>query len=129
MCYRRHRSFYSVSRESQYWVTAFWPPCKVRPRGGGQVRLGEDGGVTVDTPDPAAMRREYPYEIGLSEADLAADWPAQFGLWFTDAVAAGLPEPNAMVVATADAAGRPSARTVLLKEYDARGFVFYTNYR
>jgi pyridoxamine 5'-phosphate oxidase len=75
------------------------------------------------------MRREYPYEVGFSEADLAADWPAQFGLWFTDAVAAGLPEPNAMVVATADAAGRPSARTVLLKEYDARGFVFYTNYR
>ncbi|HEU4425488.1 MAG TPA: pyridoxamine 5'-phosphate oxidase [Pilimelia sp.] len=93
------------------------------------ARLGEDCRVTVDTPDPAAMRRDYPYEIGLVEADLAADWPAQFGLWFTDAVAAGLPEPNAMVVATADPAGRPSARTVLLKEYDARGFVFYTNYR
>jgi pyridoxamine 5'-phosphate oxidase len=90
--------------------------------------VGEDVDVTVNTPDPAAMRRDYPLP-GFTEADLAADPTVQFGLWFADAVAAGLPEPNAMVVATAGTDGRPSARTVLLKEYDARGFTFYTNYR
>jgi pyridoxamine 5'-phosphate oxidase len=73
------------------------------------------------------MRLDYG-DRPLSEEDLAADWPTQFGLWFAEAVAAGLPEPNAMVLATADPGGRPSARTVLLKGYDARGFVFFTNY-
>ncbi len=81
-----------------------------------------------DTVRPAAMRREYDSERGLSRADLAADWHTQFDRWFTDAVAARLTEPNAMVVATADPAGRPSTRTVLLKEYDERGLVFFTNY-
>ena len=53
----------------------------------------------------------------------------QFARWFRQAAAdAGLVEPNAMVVSTADAAGRPSSRTVLLKQYDERGFVFFTNY-
>ncbi|MGN9806978.1 pyridoxamine 5'-phosphate oxidase [Micromonospora sp. L32] len=74
------------------------------------------------------MRNDYAADLGLSEADLAADWYTQFDRWFADAVAAGLPEPNAMVVGTADAAGRPSGRTVLLKGYDPEGFVFYTNY-
>jgi pyridoxamine 5'-phosphate oxidase len=74
------------------------------------------------------MRNEYAADLGLSEPDLAADWHTQFARWFADAVAAGLPEPNAMVVGTADAAGRPSARTVLLKGYDPEGFVFFTNY-
>jgi pyridoxamine 5'-phosphate oxidase len=74
------------------------------------------------------MRREYGPEKGLSEAGMAADWATQFGRWFADAVAAGLTEPNAMVLGTADPAGRPSGRTVLLKEYDGRGFTFYTNY-
>ncbi|MBY8871757.1 pyridoxamine 5'-phosphate oxidase [Micromonospora sp. PLK6-60] len=73
------------------------------------------------------MRNEYA-DQGLSEADLAPDWPTQFGRWFSDAVAAGLPEPNAMVLGTADAAGRPSGRTVLLKGYDAAGFVLFTNH-
>jgi pyridoxamine 5'-phosphate oxidase len=73
------------------------------------------------------MRQDYRTE-GLSEGDLAEDWPTQFGRWLAEAVAAGLAEPNAMVLATADADGRPSARTVLLKGYDVRGFVFYTNY-
>jgi pyridoxamine 5'-phosphate oxidase len=76
----------------------------------------------------AAMRRDYTGRGALLEGDLAADWPAQFAAWFAEATSFGLPEPNAMIVATASAAGRPSARTVLLKEYDARGFVFYTNY-
>ncbi|WP_422772954.1 pyridoxamine 5'-phosphate oxidase [Plantactinospora sp. WMMC1484] len=80
-----------------------------------------------DTP-PADLRREYSAVEGLVEADLAARWWTQFHHWFLDAVAAGLPEPNAMVVATADAQGRPSTRTVLLKGYDERGLVFYTNY-
>jgi pyridoxamine 5'-phosphate oxidase len=86
--------------------------------------------VTVDKaePDPARMRREYGLTAGLAEGDVAADWATQFGRWFADAVAAGLTEPNAMVLATADPAGRPSARTVLLKEYDGGGFTFYTNY-
>jgi pyridoxamine 5'-phosphate oxidase len=71
---------------------------------------------------------QYPDSPGLSEEELAEDWPTQFGKWFADAIAAGIPEPNAMVLGTADAAGRPSARTVLLKGYDVRGFVFFTNY-
>jgi pyridoxamine 5'-phosphate oxidase len=74
------------------------------------------------------MRRDYTERGALLETDLAADWVAQFAAWFAEAAAYGLPEPNAMIVATADRAGRPSARTVLLKGYDARGFVFYTNY-
>jgi pyridoxamine 5'-phosphate oxidase len=75
----------------------------------------------------AAMRREYA-AAGLSEHDLAPDWLGQLRAWLADAVAAGLPEPNAMVLATADALGRPSARTVLLKGLDERGLAFYTNY-
>ena len=52
----------------------------------------------------------------------------QFGRWFNDARAANVPEANAMTLATADAEGNPSARIVLLKSFDARGFAFYTNY-
>jgi pyridoxamine 5'-phosphate oxidase len=73
------------------------------------------------------LRREYSGGT-LDEPDLAADWPTQFGRWLAETVTAGLPEPNAMVLATADGAGRPSSRTVLLKGYDERGFVFFTNY-
>jgi pyridoxamine 5'-phosphate oxidase len=64
---------------------------------------------------------------GLVEEDLAADPYQQFAAWLADVRAAELPEPTAMIVATADASGRPSGRHVLLKGYDARGFVFYTN--
>lgn len=74
------------------------------------------------------MRRDYRRDE-LLEADLAADWHTQFAAWFADAIAADLPEPNAMVLATASADGRPSVRTVLLKDFDERGFAFYTNYR
>ena len=83
--------------------------------------------MSSSTPDLPQMRRDYVSE-GLLEADLAEDWPTQFERWLADAIDAGLPEPNAMVLATADAAGRPSARSVLLKGYDVRGFVFFTNY-
>ncbi len=78
--------------------------------------------------DVAGMRREYGERGALTEADLAADWHAQFTRWFAEAAAGGLPEPNAMIVATAAADARPSTRTVLLKGYDERGFVFYTNH-
>jgi pyridoxamine 5'-phosphate oxidase len=84
--------------------------------------------VTPESLSPAGMRRDYTEWGALLEADLAADWTSQFARWFAEATAAGLPEPNAMIVATADAAARPSARTVLLKGYDERGFVFFTNY-
>jgi pyridoxamine 5'-phosphate oxidase len=85
--------------------------------------------VTGNTSTPATMRYEYDEEKGLSETDLAGDWYDQFDHWFLEAVATGLPEPNAMVVSTADPQGRPSSRTVLLKGYDRDGFVFFTNYR
>lgn len=63
----------------------------------------------------------------LRETDVAANPFEQFAAWLDDAVAAGLPEPNAMVLSTVDADGRPGGRHVLLKELDAAGFVFYTN--
>jgi pyridoxamine 5'-phosphate oxidase len=78
-------------------------------------------------PDLAALRREYG-DRGLDVPDLAPDPISMFRRWFDDTVAAGLHEPNAMVVATVSPAGRPSSRTVLLKGVDERGFVFFTNY-
>jgi pyridoxamine 5'-phosphate oxidase len=78
------------------------------------------------TLDLARMRVGYT-DRALDEADLADTWYEQFASWFDDAVAAGVPEPNAMVLATTDAAGLPSSRTVLAKGLDARGAVFYTN--
>jgi pyridoxamine 5'-phosphate oxidase len=75
----------------------------------------------------AALREEYT-RTGLAEADVAPDPVVQFRAWFKDALAADLHEPNAMTLATVTPDGRPSARVVLLKGYDARGFVFYTNY-
>ena len=68
-----------------------------------------------------------PDEPGLSEAMLADDPLVQFGRWMADVVAAPLPEPTAMVLATVSASGRPRARMVLLKAYDSSGFTFYTN--
>ena len=66
-------------------------------------------------------------EPGLDEAMLADDPLTQFTAWMADTVAAGLPEPTAMVLATVSGDGRPRARTVLLKDYDSGGFTFYTN--
>ncbi len=76
--------------------------------------------------DPAQLRRDY-RRAALRRADLAADPVAQFRHWFDQAVAAQLSEPNAMVLGTTHG-NRPSARTVLLKAFDARGFVFFTHY-
>lgn len=73
-----------------------------------------------------SMRRSYE-QGGLDEADLAADWLTQLQRWLADAEGAGITEPNAMVLGTADADGRPSARTVLLKGLDVRGLTLYTN--
>ena len=75
----------------------------------------------------ARLRREYA-RAGLSEEDLHSGPVQQFRRWFEAALQAGLHEPNAMTLATADASGAPSARIVLLKGYDERGFVFYTSY-
>lgn len=75
----------------------------------------------------ANLRKEYTFQ-GLSEMDASPNPFEQFKLWFDQALAAKLPEPNAMMIATATLEGKPSARMVLLKDYDERGFVFYTNY-
>jgi pyridoxamine 5'-phosphate oxidase len=88
------------------------------------------GTTETETPSPEYIRRlrkEYAL-AGLSEADADPDPFAQFGRWFDEALRADLREANAMTVATATPDGVPSARIVLLKSWDARGFVFYTNY-
>jgi pyridoxamine 5'-phosphate oxidase len=74
----------------------------------------------------ASLREEYG-RAGLDEADLAPDPIAMFERWMRDAVAAGVHDPNGMVLATADADGAPSARMVLLKGLGPAGFVFFTN--
>jgi pyridoxamine 5'-phosphate oxidase len=76
--------------------------------------------------DLGRLRREYG-DAGLDTPDLASDPITMFRRWLDDTVAAGVHEPNAMVVATVSAAGQPSTRVVLLKGLDERGFVFYTN--
>lgn len=75
----------------------------------------------------ADLRKDYAL-AGLTEKDLAKDPFRQFEKWFAEAEAAKVPEPNAMVLSTATRDGRPSARVVLLKGLDGRGFVFYSNY-
>ncbi len=77
-------------------------------------------------PSIADLRKDYT-QAGLEQGDLSPF--RQFELWFDQALAADLLEPNAMTLATVTATGKPDARIVLLKGFDARGFVFYTNYR
>ena len=84
--------------------------------------------MSAPATNPADLRVEY-RRAALEERDVDPDPFAQFARWFDEVVAAQLPEPNAMTLATADAAGRPSARIVLLKAADGRGFTFYTNYQ
>jgi pyridoxamine 5'-phosphate oxidase len=77
--------------------------------------------------DLTALRKQY--SLGsLDETDVERDPIRQFERWFDHALAAQLPEPNAMTLATVGADGQPSARIVLIKGVDARGFVFFTNY-
>jgi pyridoxamine 5'-phosphate oxidase len=75
----------------------------------------------------ADLRKDYTLR-GLSEADVASDPFVQFERWFAETREAGVVEPNAMTLATVSAEGQPSARVVLLKGFDRRGFVFYTNF-
>ena len=77
--------------------------------------------------DVSNLRKEY-IRGGLKEDDAYPNPIEQFRNWFEEALAANLHEPNAMTLATAFSDGRPSARVVLLKGFDERGFVFYTNY-
>lgn len=80
--------------------------------------------MAIDTGD---FRVDYQLDE-LLESNVAAHPIEQFEDWFKAACSSSNPEPNAMVIATADAAGNPSARVVLLKEINKKGFVFYTNY-
>ena len=75
----------------------------------------------------ADLRKSY-HLAGLRRADLGPDPIQQFRAWLQQAIDAELLEPTAMTLATADKSGRPSARIVLLKGLDERGFIFYTNY-
>lgn len=77
---------------------------------------------------PAAIRKEY-MQHSLDVQHVNADPFHQFGLWWQEAIDASIDEVNAMTLATASAEGVPSARIVLLKGYDANGFVFYSNYQ
>jgi pyridoxamine 5'-phosphate oxidase len=76
----------------------------------------------------ADLRKDYTL-AGLTEKDLARDPFRQFEKWFQEAEGAKVVEPNAMTLATATKDGRPSARTVLLKGVDGRGFLFFSNYQ
>lgn len=82
----------------------------------------------MEKKDLSALREEYA-GIPLLENTIDQNPYAQFRKWFDQAVEAGIPEPNAMTLATINQKGRPSARIVLLKEFDNKGFVFYTNYQ
>lgn len=78
-------------------------------------------------PDPADFRA-HAMQRGLDHEDLDADPILQFQRWYQEAISTRIPEPNAMSLATVDPEGQPSLRTVLLKIYDTKGFVFFTNY-
>jgi pyridoxamine 5'-phosphate oxidase len=85
----------------------------------------------IATPDIAVAlpTMRVSYEEGtLGEGELAPTWHEQLQQWLDDAIRAGAPEPNAMVLATANAEGIPASRTVLMKGLDERGVVFFTNY-
>jgi pyridoxamine 5'-phosphate oxidase len=84
--------------------------------------------VAEGAPNLAALRGDYALKR-LDESDVDRDPMKQFGVWMVEAIHAQVPEPTAMTLATVDAKARPSARIVLLKGVDPRGFVFYTNYQ
>ena len=77
---------------------------------------------------PSITDRHDYEKAALDESAVAPDPFRQFQAWFDEATEAGIPEPNAVTVATATPEGRPSARVVLMRGFDDRGFVFYTNY-
>jgi pyridoxamine 5'-phosphate oxidase len=82
----------------------------------------------MTSPSVADLRREYA-RARLDESDVSHDPMVEFARWFAEAQEARVLEPNAMTLATADADGAPAARIVLLKGFDERGFVFFTDYR
>src|SRR6476660_4065311 len=84
--------------------------------------------VAEQAPDLAKLRHDYELKT-LDESQVDRDPMKQFGVWMVEAIHAQVPEPTAMTLATADAKGKPSARIVLLKGVDPRGFVFFTNYQ
>jgi pyridoxamine 5'-phosphate oxidase len=85
-------------------------------------------GTVADVSDDRIRRLRIDYEsTPLSMADTADDPIEQFDRWFSEAIAAEVEEPNAMVVSTVSASGAPRSRTVLMKSFDHNGFVFYTN--
>ncbi|MGX9695437.1 pyridoxamine 5'-phosphate oxidase [Janthinobacterium lividum] len=93
-------------------------------------------GIAPDTPEAAvpdaaavlaAMRTDY-VQSSLNETDVLADPIAQFQKWFAEAVNAQVMEPNAMDLSTVTPDGKPSSRIVLIKQFDERGFTWYTNY-
>jgi pyridoxamine 5'-phosphate oxidase len=75
----------------------------------------------------AGLRTDYG-QASLSEEDVLDDPMLQFARWFDQALKAQVNEPNAMTLSTVDARGRPSSRIVLVKQFDERGFTWYTNY-
>ncbi len=81
----------------------------------------------LSTIDVAALRKEYTLR-GLRKADVDSDPMRQFGKWFEEAVAVQPAEANAMTLATCTPDGKPTARVMLLKGFDERGFLFFTNY-
>jgi pyridoxamine 5'-phosphate oxidase len=95
------------------------------------VSTSDDGApyarAMTDKIDIAQLRKSY--ELAELDEEASANQPLQqFDKWLREAIDARLPEPNAMTLATVSAQGRPSTRVVLIKGYDARGVVFYTNY-
>ena len=112
----------TLRKDGQAW--------RQRPLVAGQ---GRTRGSSYDTaheyarPALADLRKDYKL-ASLGKRDLAADPIVQFNKWMDEAIKAELPEPTAMNLATVSAQGRPSARIVLLKGCDERGFVFYSNY-
>ena len=105
-------------------------PAGSAPQAGGadDPTLGHRPEAAPVDPAVADLRRNYA-RAALDEGDVDADPIVQFRRWFQEAKDARVLEPNAMILATADADGTPDARTVLLKGADARGFSFYTDYR
>ena len=83
--------------------------------------------MSIPLNNPRDLRVDYG-RGALNEADVSPDPFEQFGAWFNDALGANVPEANAMTLATVGDRGVPSARIVLLKDFDALGFTFYTNY-
>lgn len=81
----------------------------------------------MQTKEIAGLRKNYTLET-LDRTDVDSDPLKQFKHWFDQAVKSEIPEPNAMILATAGSSGQPRARVVLLKGVDERGFIFYTNY-